>query len=296
MNKTIYMTYKKNVPDKVPSRWKKLNPNYNIDFSLDADCIDFLRNNFNDYIVNMFQSIKRGMYKADLWRLCKLYIHGGVYADIDLVPHIDIDSLDKDITFYSCLSACPRSIFQAFMVNFSKPKNPLILHFLLSFLLNKPYTYENGPTFDMYNCLKYNLNGEDIKSEIKYNINEVKINVVIGSSKTNTKRINLFYFPKEVRYNIRLVMKNNPHPDSFYFKLIDNFLYVKRADQNIGWDHSHSVDICIKSNEAFYMFQEKLQDSNYYVSNKSCKILDSRDVDYDRDIGWTKKIRRIQNK
>ena len=287
MNKTIYMTYKTNLPDKVPSRWKKLNPNYNIDFSLDADCIDFLRNNFNDYIVNMFQSIKRGMYKADLWRLCKLYIHGGVYADIDLVPHIDIDTLDKDVTFYSCLSAVPRTIFQAFMVNFSKPKNPLILHFLLSFLLNKPYTYENGPTYDMYNCLKYNLNGRNINPETKYHINEVKINVIIGSSNTNVKRINIFYFPKEVKYSIRLV--NNPHPDYFYFKLINNFLYVKRVDKNIGWDYSHSVDICIKSDESFYLFQEKLQgSSNYYVSNKSCKILDSRDVDYNRDIGWIK--------
>ena len=286
MNKTIYMTYKTNLPDKVPSRWKKLNPNYNIDFSLDADCIDFLRNNFNDYIVNMFQSIKRGMYKADLWRLCKLYIHGGVYADIDLVPHIDIDTLDKDVTFYSCLSAVPRTIFQAFMVNFSKPKNPLILHFLLSFLLNKPYTYENGPTYDMYNCLKYNLNGLDINPETKYHINEVKINVIIGSSNTNIKRINIFYFPKQVKYSIRLV--NNPHPDYFYFKLINNFLYVKRVDKNIGWGYSHSVDICIKSDESFYLFQEKLQGSNYYVSNKSCKILDSRDVDYNRDIGWIK--------
>jgi hypothetical protein len=144
----------------------------------------------------------------------------------------------------------------------------------------------------MYNCLKYNLNGEDIKSEIRYNINEVKINVVIGSSKTNTKRINLFYFPKDVRYSIRLVMKNNPHPDSFYFKLIDNFLYVKRVDQNIGWAYSHSVDICIKSNEAFYMFQEHLKSNNIftaYVTNNSHKILDSRDSHYNRDIGWINK-------
>ena len=122
LNKTIYMTYKKNVPDKVFNRWKELNPTYNIDFSLDKECINFLKENFNSYIVNLFKSIDKGMYKADLWRLCKLYINGGVYADIDLVPYIDIDTLDKHITFYSCMSTNPNSIFQAFMINFSKPK------------------------------------------------------------------------------------------------------------------------------------------------------------------------------
>jgi mannosyltransferase OCH1-like enzyme len=76
------MKYKKTVPKFVFDRWKKLNPNYNIDFSLDDQCITFIRENFNDYI-------------ADLWRLCKLYIDGGVYADVDLVPYINI----------SCLSA-----------------------------------------------------------------------------------------------------------------------------------------------------------------------------------------------
>jgi len=54
---------------------------------------EFLKNNFNGYIVNLFKVIHIGMYKADLWRLCKLYIHGGVYSDVDLVPYINIDTL-----------------------------------------------------------------------------------------------------------------------------------------------------------------------------------------------------------
>ena len=42
MNKTIYMTYKKNISDKVKSRWIKYNNDYKIDFSLDKDCLNFL--------------------------------------------------------------------------------------------------------------------------------------------------------------------------------------------------------------------------------------------------------------
>ena len=151
MNKTIYMTYKKNVPDKVFNRWKKINPNYKIDFSLDKDCINFLKENFNDYIVTLFKSIKKGIYKADLWRLCKLYIYGGVYADVDLIPYIYLNELNKDITFYSCLSYCKSTVFQAFML-VKNPRSPLLLYFIISFLQNCPNIV---PTKDMYNCLLY---------------------------------------------------------------------------------------------------------------------------------------------
>ena len=104
INKTIYMTYKKPIPEKCINRWTQLNPNYKIDFSLDNDCIQFLKDNFNDYIVNLFIKIEVGMYKADLWRLCKLYINSGIYADVDLVPYLNIDELDKDISFYTCVN------------------------------------------------------------------------------------------------------------------------------------------------------------------------------------------------
>jgi hypothetical protein len=291
-NKTIYMTYKKNVPDKVFDRWKKLNPDYNIDFSFDNDCIEFLKNNFNDYIVNLFKVIKVGMYKADLWRLCKLYIHGGVYADVDLVPYINIDNLDKEISFYSCISDIDNSIFQAFIVNFSKPKNPLILHFILSYLLNNPHQYSLGPTFDMYNCLKYNLNNENIKPDTKYNINEIKINVFVGPSNTHTKIINLFYFPNDVFYTIKLVMINNPYSDRFDCIIENNYLYITRIDDtpDIGWAHPHSVDICINSKETIYLFKETVLQKDVLttaiVTHNNTKILDSRDPEYANNKGW----------
>ena len=92
-NKTIYLTYKKEIPNLVFDRWKQYNKGYNIEFSLDEECILFLNENFNSYIVNLFKQMKRGSHKSDLWRLCKLYINSGVYADVDIVPFLDIDSL-----------------------------------------------------------------------------------------------------------------------------------------------------------------------------------------------------------
>jgi len=282
MNKTIYMTYKKEVPKLVFSRWADLNKEYNIDFSLDNDCINFLKTNFNSYISDLFEKIPQGMYKADLWRLCKLYINSGVYADVDLVPHINIDNLDKDITFYSCLSIVPTTIFQAFMVNFSKPKNPLILCFLLSFLQDNPYRYSHGPTHNMYLCLKHNLNGINPLPNVKYEIEEVKILIKIGSSDTNTKTINLHYFPDDITYTIKLNL--NKYKDAFKFDIVNNILTVTRLDALTGWGHNHSCNIIISSKETIFLFQEiKLPNNNAsscYVEHNDLKILDSRDKKY----------------
>jgi hypothetical protein len=278
------MTYKKHIPEIVFSRWKTLNPEYIFDFSLDRDCEAFLKENFNDYVAKLFLKIPVGMYKADLWRLCKLYINGGVYADVDLVPYINIDKLlDKNISFYSCIGADQKSIFQAFMVNFSKPKNPLILHFLLSFLQKNPYNSINGPCFDMYDCIKHNLDYKIIKPNIKYEIEEVKILVEIGSSDKNTKKIDLHYFPMDIDYHI--VLNKNPHKDTLNFSIENNTLIATRTDESSGWGHNHSANICIKSKESILLFQEVKQGS-YQVLFNNTKILDSRDPNYVKKRGW----------
>jgi mannosyltransferase OCH1-like enzyme len=249
LNKKIFMTYKKNVPNKVFKRWKVLNPGYDIDFNLDAECIEFLEKT-NGYLASLFKEIPIGMYKADLWRLCKLYTNGGVYADVDLVPYLNLDYLDTDVTFYSCMSIFQNSIFQAFMVN-HKPKSGLLYLMILSFLLNNPQNNCIGPTFDMFNVLQYNIS-EPIQTLKKYHLNTVKLEIKIGSSSVNEKRINLFYFPLE-KYDFQL--KPNPYNDLFEFSVKNNILTVKRIDIDSGWGYHHSCELIIKSREVIYLFK-----------------------------------------
>jgi hypothetical protein len=282
------MTYKKSIPDIVYSRWKELNSEYNIEFSLDNDCIDFLKTNFNDSVVNAFKEMHSGPHKADLWRLCKLFINSGVYADVDLVPYINLNTLDKDVTFYSCMSIEGNSIFQAFMATFSKPRNPLFLQFLISLLINKPYLHKfNGNTYDMFECLKHNLNGIDILTETKYKIDEVKIHIHIGTSEYNTKNVNLYYFPDDISYEVKLI---NNSCEQFVFDIKDNMLSVTRTDESTGWNHNHECDICIKADENIFIFPEKTGPGNNwvtsYVTHNNNKILDSRDLNYHHNSGW----------
>jgi hypothetical protein len=165
--KIIHLTYKHAPPMYVLDRWRKLNPDYTIDFSLDADCLKFMKENCSPEVVRFYQEIGNPMYMSDLWRLVKLYKEGGVYADIDLVPYVPLDELFKDsYSLYSNLSAEPNSIFQALLA--TTPKNPIILKCIESFLTNRPYLAGNGPTRDMYSVFAKILEVSGISSERPY--------------------------------------------------------------------------------------------------------------------------------
>jgi mannosyltransferase OCH1-like enzyme len=64
---------------------KKINPEFTFHLYDDKDCRDFIETYFDQVVVDTFDKLKPGAYKADLWRLCVLYIHGGIYLDIKLV-------------------------------------------------------------------------------------------------------------------------------------------------------------------------------------------------------------------
>uniref|UniRef100_A0A6C0II82 Alpha 1,4-glycosyltransferase domain-containing protein n=1 Tax=viral metagenome TaxID=1070528 RepID=A0A6C0II82_9ZZZZ len=276
--KVIYFTYKTIPPVYVFKRWKALNPTYSIDLSLDADCIDFLTQHFTKDIAELFQIIPKGMYKADLWRLCKLYISGGVYADIDLVPYVSVETLIiNNYTFYSCLDTGKNGIFQAFMI--TPPRNPLLLSFIQSFFQKKPWTYFNGPTYDMYNCIKYNLNNINLSADTLYLLDTVRVTIHVGTSITNIKYINLYNFDKSHEYTF--VSSHN----NYCFEIRENMLIVKQIHQENTncWTDDISVDIFIKTKQAIYLFKEQFYIGKYIVTFKGKQIFDSRDPNYERE-------------
>ena len=292
INKTIYMTYKKEVPEFVFTRWLDLNPNFKIDFNLDNDCINFLEKEFGNSLSFLFKYIKEGMYKADLWRLCKLYIHTGVYSDVDLVPYIDIDSLDNEVTFYSCMAVNEKSIFQAFMINNSTEKSPLFAACIISMIANRAWYQAAGPTYDMYDLLKYNT-VEKIVAGTKYYLHTIKVPITIGNSLNNIKKIELFWLPDDIEYDIKIVPHN--FKDNLEISIDGSTITVKRIDKDQGWGHHHKLEIIMKCNECFYLFQEeqlrwsgkpKQRMASCIVSDKNKKILDSRDPIYTKNDGW----------
>jgi Glycosyltransferase sugar-binding region containing DXD motif len=53
-------------------------------FYTDDDIIDFLTIHFPSFVVDAYNTLIPGAFKADLFRYCVLLIYGGVYADVDI--------------------------------------------------------------------------------------------------------------------------------------------------------------------------------------------------------------------
>ena len=75
--------------------WKIYNPDYEYYLYDDNDCLKFLQENFgfSSWVVNIYNKLKSGAFKTDLWRYCVLYIYGGFYIDIDTLCLGKIDNV-----------------------------------------------------------------------------------------------------------------------------------------------------------------------------------------------------------
>ena len=82
----IYQTwYSKNLPPKMREcvyELKRQNPEFKHHLYDDKECRDFIKNNFDKSVLNAYDNLIPGAYKADLWRYCILYKKGGIYLDI----------------------------------------------------------------------------------------------------------------------------------------------------------------------------------------------------------------------
>ena len=71
-----------------------LNPGYSYTLFTDEDCLIFLTSNFPEHL-ELYKAITRPQYKSDLIRYLYIYMNGGYYVDIDLLPMIGFDELNK---------------------------------------------------------------------------------------------------------------------------------------------------------------------------------------------------------
>jgi hypothetical protein len=136
--KKIYQSWKtKKLPPKMQEavgNVRTLNPDYDYELYDDDDCRNFLLVHFGENYANAFDSLIPGAFKCDFWRYAVLYVNGGVYLDIDMVPLVPFDNIigmkdtlvsivdQKNILRPNC------AIYQAFIA--CVPKHPVLLQAL----------------------------------------------------------------------------------------------------------------------------------------------------------------------
>ncbi len=117
-------------------QWQEMNPEFDYRFFDDDECRAFIETHFPPEVVQAFDCLVPGAYKADLWRYCYLAEKGGVYVDIRMEPLLalrtvlgfgdaeppsfvgvrDLLQPDKDMRSY---------LYNAFMA--AAPRHPIVL-------------------------------------------------------------------------------------------------------------------------------------------------------------------------
>jgi hypothetical protein len=98
--RTILQTFETR---RVPARlfaatrsWLELNPEYEYRFYDDDDCRSLIKEHFGEQTLACYESLTKGAHRADLWRYCALYAHGGVYADVDTLCTTSLRNLIRE--------------------------------------------------------------------------------------------------------------------------------------------------------------------------------------------------------
>lgn len=126
-----------NVPRNMALNIKKLisfNPEFDYYLYSDNDCRNFIQNNFDQDVLDAFDTLIPGAYKSDLWRYCILYINGGIYLDLKFCFEIPLKNIliynstvfVKDRFLNYMVPREKNNIYNAFMI--SIPNNTIFKH------------------------------------------------------------------------------------------------------------------------------------------------------------------------
>jgi len=121
-------------------RLRQKNPEFNYQLFDDEDCLHFLKEHFDSNVFQSFHRLKPGAYKADLWRYCVLYIHGGIYLDIKFEcceGFKCIELMDKEHYVMDRQNFCEKGkilVYNGCIV--SPPGNPVLLKCIETIVAN----------------------------------------------------------------------------------------------------------------------------------------------------------------
>lgn len=173
------------------------NQHKDYDFYLydDKMCRDFIIQHFDDDVLNAFDTLIPGAFKADLWRYCVLYIYGGVYMDIKLqfINGFNLNILIDNECYPMDIPQRQHGVWQGFLI--CKPQNEILkkcIYRICSHVKDKfygnSYLYVTGPHL-MYNIIK--------QTNKDFNIYESSVKLI------RNKRLYLYYksFPMIQYYN-----------------------------------------------------------------------------------------------
>lgn len=125
---------------------KRVNPAFQHYLFDDNDCREYIKNNFPGVVVEAFDGLIPGAYKADLWRYCVLYKEGGIYVDIKYIPNNGFRFINLTEREHFVLDADQAGVYNALMV--CKPGNEILFKAINSIVRNVKTKYYGHSILD----------------------------------------------------------------------------------------------------------------------------------------------------
>ena len=185
------------------------NSEFNFYIYSDEDCRKFLQKYFIQEVVDAFDTLIPGAYKADLWRYCVLYKYGGIYQDIKFQPVEKfkyINLINKEY-FVRDIKLSGEGIYNAFMV--CKAGNDILYKCIKQILVNVEYKFYGKSTLEPTGPLLMK------RFFSQYEINNLELyhkNIPINGIFKNNERILKFYD----EYRTEQKKSSKPHYSILY--------------------------------------------------------------------------------
>jgi FkbM family methyltransferase len=120
----------------------------------DNDCIEFIKNNFDERVLDAYNNLIPGAYKADLWRYCVMYIYGGIYLDIKfncindfkLLELTDKEYYVNDLRLHPYGNEPYKGLWNGLIV--SKPNNKIMIKCINQIVFNSEHSYYGLGIYD----------------------------------------------------------------------------------------------------------------------------------------------------
>jgi mannosyltransferase OCH1-like enzyme len=140
---------------------KAMNPEFDYQFFDAPMRRNFIKSNFDQMVLEVYDGLVSGAFKADVFRYCWLYVCGGVYIDCKMINRTPLRDFIADQEVYLCKDRIPNAYQNCFIA--ASPKNESILQCIrecvnrfeskINHRVSFGSLYHTGP-YLFYSCMK----------------------------------------------------------------------------------------------------------------------------------------------